>query len=81
MMHVRKQRRGVRSALGLLAGGPLLLGGCPDVREGVVSAFEAAAIAAVADEASAGPQGVLERGLAGTVVRAFFDVFRDPATP
>jgi hypothetical protein len=81
MMREGKQRRCISTGLLMVAAGPLLLGGCPDVREGVVSAFEAASIAVVADAANTGPEGVLERGLAGTLLRAFFDIFRDPATP
>lgn len=67
----------------LLAGliATLNLGGCPDLRAGVVDALESSTLSYVSDSSSTGPQGVLERGIVGTFVRAFYDRLRDPATP
>ncbi len=59
----------------------LNLGGCPDLRAGVVDALESSTLSYVSDSSSTGPQGVLERGIVGTFVRAFYDRLRDPATP
>jgi hypothetical protein len=81
MKRIRNLRVSRRSAWLLLAVGPLLLGGCPDLRDGVVDAFESATISAIGDASSPGTPGVLERGLAGTLARVFFDRLRDPATP
>lgn len=78
----QKKFRG-RSVIALFCSSSMVLnmGGCPDLREGVVDAFESSTLAYVSDSSSSGPQGVLERGIVGTFVRAFYDRLRNPTTP
>lgn len=57
---------------------PLLCGGCPDVRNGVVDAFERATIAASTQDLGNEPQDVLQSGLARTFFEIFFDKLRSP---
>lgn len=72
--------RGCAALLGALLAA-LNMGGCPDLRAGVVDALESSTLSYVSDASTTGPQGVLERGIVGTFVRAFYDRLRDPATP
>ena len=72
------------SFLAPILGGLLLalnVGGCPDVRTGVLDAFQSSTLAYVSENTTSGAQGVLERGLIGTFVRVFFERLSDPATP
>lgn len=67
--------------VGALGLAPLLMGGCPDVRNGIIDAIQTATSAAVAESVDRGAGGVLVRELADALTDALLDRFRDGPTP
>lgn len=55
---------------------PILCGGCPDVRNGVVDAVERATVAASTETLGNTPQDILQFDLTRSLLGIFFDKLR-----
>lgn len=78
---MNRRERTIRGPGRVLAGGiclafPLLCGGCPDVRNGVVDAFERATIVLTTRDLGSDPEDVLQSGLTRTFLEIVFDKLR-----
>lgn len=73
----RRDRWSGRSLVGgIFIAAPLLCGGCPDVRNGVVDAFERATIAVTTQNLGNDPEDILQSGLTRTFLEIVFDKLR-----
>lgn len=74
---IRRRRGNARIAGGLLSGViPLAAGGCPDVRNGVVDAFETATVYALTDRSAPDTATTFQNDLMRTLVALFYDELR-----
>lgn len=75
-----RQRFVVRTSL-TLGVIPFLLGGCPDVRNGVINAVEAATVVALTDRSEPDTVTTFQNNLMQTLVALFYDRLRIERAP
>ena len=69
-------RRFTRTALPVLLATPLLAGGCPDVRNGVLDALESATVFALTDRSEQDTPTIFQNDFMRSLVGIFYDELR-----